>query len=128
VSSRTCFRRSSTAAVTFHPSGLSWRLLCRIGIFILLSLMGCNRQQTRMESALNAYIGRSVAEFAADHGDPTSVVKLSDTETAFRWVITGQGRRRSHTTCTVSLRATAEAPNPELKDWIIQGWNWQGAC
>jgi hypothetical protein len=102
---------------------------------------GCNVQQQRMESSLNAYMGRSVAEFVADHGDPTSMVKLTDKESAFRWVITGRGvgavipmgtslivAPPTQRVCTVSLRATTQSPSPELKDWIIQSWNWQGAC
>jgi hypothetical protein len=104
-------------------------------------IVGCNTQQSRMESSLNAYLGRSVAVFVADHGDPTSTVKLSDNESAFRWVITGQGvgavipmggslivAPPTQRVCTVSLRATTQSPSPELKDWIIQSWNWQGAC
>jgi hypothetical protein len=106
-----------------------------------LLVQGCNTRQTRMESSLNAYMGHSVAEFVADHGDPTSAVKLSDNESAFRWVITGQGigavvpmggslivAPPTQRVCTVSLKATTQSPNPELKDWIIQSWNWQGAC
>jgi hypothetical protein len=108
---------------------------------VLIFIGGCNTQQKRMESSLNVYIGRSVAEFVADHGDPTSTVKLSDTEGAFRWVITGQGvgavipmggslvvAAPTQRVCTVSLRARTQSPNPELKDWIIESWNWQGAC
>jgi hypothetical protein len=104
-------------------------------------LGGCSGQQQRMESSLNAYVGRSVAEFVADNGDPTSTVKLSDNESAFRWVITGRGvgavipmggslivASPTQRVCTVSLRATTQSSNPELKDWIIQSWNWQGAC
>jgi hypothetical protein len=107
----------------------------------LLFIAGCNTQQKRMESSLNAYMGRSVADFVADHGDPASTVKLSDNESAFRWVITGQGvgavipmggslivAPPTQRVCTVSLRATTQSGNPELKDWIIQNWNWQGAC
>ena len=94
-----------------------------------------------METSLNAYVGQSVAAFVADHGDPTSSVKLSDSEQAFRWVITGQGvgavipiggslivAPPGQRVCTVTLRARTQSPHPEQKDWIVQGWNWQGAC
>lgn len=104
-------------------------------------IAGCNPQQHRMEFALHAYVGRSVAEFVADHGDPTSTVKLSDSESAFRWVITGQGvgavipmggsfivAPPTQRVCTVTLRATTQSSNPEFKDWIIRSWQWQGAC
>jgi hypothetical protein len=116
----------------------------RLRLFLLAalaSLGACNTQQQRMETSLKAYLGRSVAEFVADHGDPTSAVKLSDHESAFRWVITGRGvgaimpmggslivAPPTQRVCTVVLRATTESPTPELKDWIIQSWNWQGAC
>lgn len=108
---------------------------------LLVSLGGCNGQQRRMESSLNSYMGGSVAAFVADHGDPTSTVKLSNDESAFRWVITGQGvgavvpigsslivAAPTQRVCTVTLRATTQTPSPELKDWIIQSWSWQGAC
>lgn len=117
-----------------------YRRIFLIGVCVLL-LADCNARQERMQTALDAYVGRSVAEFVADHGDPTSSVKLSNTETAFRWVITGQGvgavvpiggslivAPPTQRVCTVTVRATTQTPNPELKDWIIQGWNWQGAC
>jgi hypothetical protein len=107
----------------------------------LAALGGCNGQQSRMETSLNAYVGRSVAEFVADHGDPETSVKLSDHENAFRWVITGRGvgavipmggsfivAPPTQRVCTVTLKAATKSPSPELKDWIIQSWNWQGAC
>jgi len=110
-------------------------------VAFVLALAGCNGQQQRMESSLNTYLGRSVAEFAADHGYPTSIVKLSDNERSFRWVITGQGvgavipvggsllvAPPTQRVCNVSVRAASQSPAPELKDWIIRSWNWQGAC
>lgn len=115
-----------------------------IRLFLLVSLASlaaCNTQQQRMKTSLNSYLGHSVAEFVADHGDPTSEVKLSDHESAFRRVITGRGvgaiipmggslivAPPTQRICTVVLRATTQSPNPELKDWMIQSWNWQGAC
>jgi hypothetical protein len=109
----------------------SLRILLLAASVVLLE--GCNTQKTRMESSLNSYLAHSVAEFVADHGDPTSSVKLSDNESAFRWVITGKGigavipmsgslivAPPTQRVCTVSLRATTQSPSPELKDWIIQ--------
>ena len=97
-------------------------ILLVVSVFPLF-IGACNTQQKRMESSLNVYIGHSVAEFVADHGDPASTVKLSDTESAFRWVITGQGvgavipmggslivAPPTQRVCTVSLR-------PDLDSW-----------
>ena len=107
----------------------------------LLLLASCNAQRNRMEQSLNSYIGGSVADFAADHGYPSSTVKVADNEAAFRWVITGQGPGAivpvggslivappSPRVCTVQLRATTSSPSPDLKDWVIRSWRWQGAC
>jgi hypothetical protein len=119
------------------------RLLFRRLLFVIpvVLLSQCNAREERMQTALNVYVGHSVADFVADHGYPTSTVKLSDTENAFRWVITGQGigavipmggslvvSPPTQRVCTVTLRATTRSPNPELKDWIIQSWSWQGVC
>lgn len=118
---------------------MTWlRLLLLAG---LATLGACNTRQQRMATSLNSYIGHSVAEFVADHGDPTSTVKLAENESAFRWVITGRGvgaiipmggslvvAPPTQRVCTVVLKAATQSPTPELKDWIIQGWNWQGAC
>jgi hypothetical protein len=76
-------KRKETAV---HKSRRQIQLLAA---FALAALPGCNTQQSRMQSALDAYKGRSVAAFVADHGEPTSSVRLSDNESSFRWVITG---------------------------------------
>jgi hypothetical protein len=94
-----------------------------------------------MTNALDQYLGQSIAEFAAMRGDPTSTVKTGDNEAAFRWVITGQGVGgivpigsslivvpAGQRVCTVVLSASTKSRNPELKDWIITKWQWQGAC
>jgi hypothetical protein len=98
-------------------------------------------QRERMTAALDAYIGESVASYLADHGEPASSVKLGDHESAFRWVITGQGAGGvvpigsslivvppRQLVCTVSLTATTTAAAPEYKDWIVTSYKWQGAC
>ena len=132
-------RHSQDRSVEHLGTKRAFRILLFVASVVFLG--GCNRQQQRMESSLNPYMGRSVAEFAADHGYPTSTVSLSDDESSFRWVITGQGvgavipvggslivAPPTQRVCTVSLRAKTQSPQPELKDWIIQSWNWQGAC
>ena len=106
-------------------------------------ISGCmaTAQRERMSGALDAYVGGSIASYVADHGEPTSSVKLGDHESAFRWVITGQGAGGvvpigsslvvvppRELVCTVSLTATTTAAVPEYKDWIVTSYKWQGAC
>jgi hypothetical protein len=94
-----------------------------------------------MTGVLDPYIGGSIANYVADHGEPTSSVNLGNHETAFRWVITGQGAGGvvpigsslivvppRELVCTVSLTATTTAAVPEYKDWTVTGYKWQGAC
>ena len=111
---------------------------------LLISISGCaaQRQQERMKSALDNWVGLSVANYAAAKGYPTEIVKVGAGKSAFRWVMTdnnGPGaivpmsgslfvipaQRRS---CTVVLMASTEAKNPELVDWQINSWNWEGQC
>lgn len=118
---------------------LSWRVII-VACFPLMSACA-NVQQERMKTALDAYIGQSVANFVADRGEPESSVKLADHESAFRWVITGEGAGAivpigsalvavppRQLVCSVSLTATTTAALPEYKDWIVTGYKWQGAC
>ena len=42
---------------------------------VVLAVGACNAQQDRMSSTLDQYIGQTVADFTADHGDPTSMSK-----------------------------------------------------
>lgn len=99
------------------------------------------RQREHMAAALDPFIGQSVASFVAERGDPTSSVKLAESESAFRWVMTGQGAGAvvplsgsfvvvppRQLVCTVTLTATTTAATPEFKDWIIKGYRWEGAC
>ena len=106
-------------------------------------LGGCmaTAQRERMSGALDPYIGGSIASFVADHGEPASSVDLGDHESAFRWVLTGQGAGGAvpigssiivvpprQLVCTISLTATTTAAVPEYKDWIVTSDKWQGAC
>ncbi len=107
-----------------------------------LAMSACVTQQERMSNALDAYVGRTVADFAADHGDPTSTVVTGDQKAAFRWVITGPGvgavvpvgsalmvMPSGQRQCTVVLDATTtNTGQPALKDWIIENGRWNGAC
>jgi len=107
-----------------------------------LALGGCaaDRQQLRMTAALDPAIGTSVASYVALHGPFLSQVEVLEHEDVFRWVQPGhttdisprgyglvftQPRQLS---CTVLLTAHAEKPSPELKDFQITKYQWEGDC
>jgi hypothetical protein len=118
------------------------RLKVAVPLAAAALLGGCvTAQQQQMKAALDPYVGQSVASFAALRGPPTSMVRTGDNEAAFRWVITGQGVGgivpmgtslvvvpAGPRVCTVALTATTAAKDPDLKDWTITNWQWQGAC
>ena len=94
-----------------------------------------------MESALRSYVGRSVAEFALEHGPPRSSVSMGTNRRGFEWGMTGQAAPSTMTlpmtgfpvsqpqlSCTVSLVAATTKPSPELSDWTIESWHWNGNC
>jgi hypothetical protein len=108
-------------------------------------LVGCvsaaDQQNKKMESALTPYVGRSVAEFALAHGPPTNAIDMGANKKAFQWVITGQTAGAvvplggtlvtvppREQTCRVSLVANAYKPSAALSDWIVESWQWNGAC
>jgi hypothetical protein len=105
--------------------GMKSRLGTVVALVFALAAGACFApQQESMAGALDRYIGRPVADFAADHGEPTSsMIETGDRKAAFRWVLTGQRQ------CTVILdAATTNGAKPALKDWTILSWRWDGAC
>jgi hypothetical protein len=118
------------------------RVLVKISLLAAaLSLGGCFALRGTGSSA-DAYIGRSVAEYAEAHGSPAQMIKLSDRQSVFRWDtiedavgpaldqgLTGENPRPPlPTLCSVRLTATTQSPNPELKDWTIQSADGDGGC
>lgn len=105
-------------------------------------LSGCiTGQHERMKNQLDPVVGDSIASFIALHGDPSTFVKTGDSQAAFRWVITGPGIGgvvpigtsaivvpAGQRACVVVLNASTKSATPEFKDWIIDSWQWQGAC
>ena len=98
-------------------------------------------QQTRMETALTPWIGQSVASYVAVHGDPTTSVALNEHTTAFRWVMTGSSTGAvipvmgtlmvvppRQLQCMVAFQATTSAKTPQLKDFTITKYTWEGVC
>jgi hypothetical protein len=115
-------KRGRMAAYQF-PSGH----MCRprsIVTLLCFALAGCasavQQRSERMHTSLTPYIGRTVADYALDHGPPTNTVDLGPSKKGFQWLTTKS--------CTVSIVAHATKPNPELSDWVIEHWRWQGVC
>jgi len=92
-----------------------------------------------MESALASYVGRSVADFALEHGPPRSSVSMGANRRGFAWVVTGKTTASTmpitgfpmsspQLSCNVSLIAATAEASPELSDWKIESWNWDGNC
>ena len=126
------------------------KFLANIGLlsFISIILSACApfqsqapTQQERMNIALSAWVGKSIAEHSAAKGNPTEIIKLNDTEAAFRWIITRQGPGgvmpiggmmavlpSQQLTCVVRFDAKTTKKQPELKDWIIMRHHWEGYC
>jgi hypothetical protein len=131
-----------------HAQGLSWGLAVWRFIVSLLTcvvLLGCasaeKQQMTKMETALSPWVGRSIADYVAERGPPTTSIDLGGNKRAFQWQMTRQtpgavvplagsliavpSREES---CMVSLVASSSKSAPSLSDWIIERWSWNGAC
>jgi hypothetical protein len=110
--------------------------------FALLGCVSAADQQTKkMESALTPFVGKSVADYALAHGPPTNTIDMGANKKGFQWVITGQTAGAvvplsgmlvtvppRQQTCMVSLVANSTRPSQALSDWIIESWQWNGAC
>jgi hypothetical protein len=64
-----------------------------------------------MHVSRTPYIGRTVADYARDHGPPTNTVDLGPGKKAFQWLTTS--------TCTISMVAYATKPDTTPSDWVI---------
>jgi hypothetical protein len=118
--------------------------LMSVAFAISLPLTGAladSSQQKRMRTNLEHWIGSSVAEYAAEQGSPQEIIKISDTESSFRWVTTASSASAviplngsfvitppRSISCTVILRATTSTPLPELRDFTIRETRWFGQC
>ena len=96
-------------------------------------------QKDRMESGLTSSVGRSIADFALEHGPPRSSANLGANRRSFEWIIAGQPTGSTmpitgfpispqQLSCTVSLTAATTKASPELSDWKIESWHWNGNC
>jgi hypothetical protein len=120
--------------------------LCFAKYLMVLLVMavefGCaGPKQNPLKSTLNAWIGRSIAEFVDQRGQPTDTVDMGLGRARFQWV-TGDVKPSamsaaggnvvvippSSSSCLISLVATSPSPNPKLSDWIIESWSLNGNC
>ena len=94
-----------------------------------------------MDTALSPFVGKSIADFALAHGPPKDTINMGPNKRGFQWVITGQSAGAvvpvggalvavppRQQTCMVSLVANSIKPSSVLSDWIIESWQWSGAC
>jgi hypothetical protein len=96
-------------------------------------------RQDRVKAVLDTWIGSPVSNYALKFGPPTSSFAMG-AKRAFQWRVTAQTSglaipignmivyRTRTTTCLVSFVASATTPTPTLADWIIETWQYQGAC
>ncbi len=98
-------------------------------------------QGDRMERLMVADHGKTIADIALRRGPPHTSFAVGNNETAFQWVLTGQAPGMiipvsgmivtappTSTQCRFTYKAITTAKNAALKDWIITGHSWQGAC
>lgn len=131
-----------------HKDALKVRMLPALAAMLLLC--GCAStgltpqvsQQTKMQAALDPWIGQSVASYAAERGNPASQIAVDDATTAFRWMFSGTTAGAiipvggtvlvappREQTCTVVFYATGKKRGAiELKDFVINRYEWSGAC
>jgi hypothetical protein len=114
---------------------------------IAFTLAGCaameqQQRQEKMKVLLDPYLGRSIADHVVAKGPPTSVTDLAPNRRLYRWVWTSQTAGAlvpvggsivaipsQQQQCIVSLTATSSVKqSASLQDWIIDNWNWEGAC
>jgi hypothetical protein len=94
-----------------------------------------------MTRSLEAYVGKSVADVAAERGSPTNTIDMGANKRGFEWEITTESPERanpapgsfiaatvpaSQETCLVSFVASTNKPSPSLSDWIIESSQWKG--
>jgi hypothetical protein len=94
-----------------------------------------------MDVLLNPYVGKSIADVALAHGPPTTTIDMGPARRGFQWTKTAQTagavvplggtlvavppRQQS---CMISFVANSSKQTPSMSDWIIESWQWNGAC
>jgi hypothetical protein len=109
-------------------------------ILTALLVVGAPKQDP-LKSTLNAWIGRSIADFVDQRGQPTNKVDMEQGRARFQWA-TGDVKTSamspaggnvvvippSASSCLISLVATGASSNPNLSDCTIESWSLNGNC
>ena len=120
------------------------RMPCNKNLFALVAagvVCACAAKQNPIKTTLDAWVGRSIGEYADQRGLPTNTIELAPGRAAFQW-ITGEVKPSamsptggntitvppSASSCLTSLIATTTKPNPSLADWAIESWTLNGNC
>jgi hypothetical protein len=110
-------------------------------LFAVCVVGACAAKQDPMKMSLDAWVGRSIGEYADQRGLPSNTIDLGPGRAAFQWV-TGEVKPsampptggntitipQSASSCLTSLIATTTKPNPSLADWTIESWSLNGNC
>ena len=111
-------------------------------LVVIAAEFGCaGLKQDPLKLTLNAWIGRSIADFVDQRGQPTNTVDMGQGRARFQWV-TGEVKPSamsaaggnvvvippSSSSCLISLVATSATSNPNLSDWTIESWSLNGSC
>jgi hypothetical protein len=110
-------------------------------LFAAFIVCACAAKRDPMKTTLDAWVGRSIGEYADQRGLPTNTIDLGPGRSAFQWV-TGEVKPSaisptggntitvppSASSCLTSLVATTTKPNPSLADWTIESWTLNGNC
>ena len=81
---------------TRSPDGLGprYRAIDMNSLPGCVALLGCasaaQQQTTKMETALTPWVGRSIGDYVAERGPPTTTIDLGDNKRAFQWQMTRQ--------------------------------------
>jgi hypothetical protein len=101
----------------------------------------CAAKQDPIKTALGAWVGRSVGEYADQRGLPTNTIELGPGRAVFQWV-SGEVKPSamspvggniitvppSASSCLTSMVATTTKADPSLADWTIESWTLNGNC
>jgi hypothetical protein len=112
-----------------------------VTLFAACVVCACAAKRDPVKTTLDAWVGRSIGEYADQRGLPTNTIDLGPGRSSFQWV-TGEVKPSamsptggnivtvppSSSSCLTSLVATTTKPTPSLADWTIESWTLNGNC
>jgi hypothetical protein len=108
---------------------------------LCVALAGCiEAREQEVAERLNSYIGHPVSEMAIRLGPPASDTDAGDGKHTFVWETGSQTASATiplagrlvqagpqQQKCRISVvAATSGKVNPDLRDWIVQQWEYEG--